>query len=288
MPVLTSIAFAGLTAGGECSPLNGAWLGKLTHPLPLPNLGHLYLIFPGATAVSCNHITLKPNHYIWLMQSTEPVILTGTAVSPEPTLILLLSPGFVLEMADFLGIPPGLNQLLHNVPLPQGDELSYLLAALAHACMPPIDRAAVDELVLDVVGELLQLLHVRQQALAALTDHKQNTIDDLLPRLLQARQLVEARFLDNLTVAEVATAVALSEYHFARLFRTVFNESLYQFVLRLRLDEARYQLLASEVSITELGLQVGYNSLSSFIHAFRRRFGLAPTHYRHQWQSEQD
>ena len=288
MPILRSNSFFGLTAVGDCSPLNRVWLGRVTRPFALPQLGHLYLVFPGTTAVSCNNILLQPHQYTWLTQVEEPIVLSGTAVQPEPTLVLLLSPVFVLEMARFLGIPPGLNQLLHNVPLPQGDELSHLLADLVHACTPPENLAAVEELLLEVVGELIRLLRLRQQALVALAPRKQSTVADLLPRLLQARQLVEARFLDDLQVSDVATAVSLSEFHFSRLFKAAFGESLYQFVKRLRLDEARRRLLDEAVSVTELSLAVGYSSLSSFIHAFRRRFGLSPAQYRDWLKSEQE
>jgi AraC-like DNA-binding protein len=288
MSILTSRSFEGLVTLGECSPLNAVWLGRVTRPFPLPRLGHIYLIFPRETAVTCNNVSLNPNQYTWLTQLDEPIILTGTAVAQAPCLVLLLSPGFALEMAEFLDISPELNQIIHNVPLPQGDELSYLLAEMVKACTPPLDLQTADELMLEVVGELLRLLRLRQQALAALTPRKQSTIDDLLPRLLQARQLVEARFLADLQVVDVATAVSLSEFHFARLFKAAFNESLYQFIKRLRLDEARRRLLASEVPVTELGLQVGYSSLSSFIHSFRRRFGLSPAQYRDQLQSAQE
>ena len=288
MPILRSSSFFGLTAVGDCSPLNRVWFGRVTRPFALPQLGHLYLVFPGATAVSCNNVLLQPHQYTWLTQVNEPVILSGTAVRPEPTLVLLLSPGFVLEMARFLGIPPGLNQLLHNVPLPQGDELSHLLADLVRACTPPENLAVVEELLLEVVGELIRLLRLRQQALVALAPRKQSTVADLLPRLLQARQLVEARFLDDLQVSDVATAVSLSEFHFSRLFKAAFGESLYQFVKRLRLDEARRRLLDEAVGVTELSLAVGYSSLSSFIHVFRRRFGLSPAQYRDWLKREQE
>ncbi|WP_420645295.1 helix-turn-helix domain-containing protein [Candidatus Leptofilum sp.] len=286
MPLLRSTAFAGLTAvSTHYSPLNAVWLGRVTRPFPLPQLGHITLIFPGETAVSCNNVTLNPSQYTWLTDVDEPMILMGTAVSQAPCLVLLLSPGFALDMADFLGISPELNQLMHNVPLPQGDELSYLLAEMVKACTPPVDLLTADDLMVEVVGELLRMMRLRQQALAALTPRKQSTLDDLLPRLLQARQLVEARFLDDLQVVDVATAVSLSEFHFARLFKAAFGESLYQFIKRLRLDEARFRLLESDLSVTELSLQVGYSSLSSFIHAFRRRFGLSPSQYRAQLQS---
>lgn len=286
MVLLLSSMFAGETAvSTHISTLNAVWLGRITRPFPLPNLGHIYLIFPGETAVSCNNVTLNPGQYSWLTDVDEPIILTGTAVTQSPCLVLLLSPGFALEMADFLGISPELNQLMHNVPLPQGDELSYLLAEMVKACTPPLDLQTADDLMLEVVGELLRMMRFRQQALAALAPRKQSTVDDLLPRLLQARQLVEARFLEELQVADVATAVSLSQFHFARLFKAAFGESLYQFIKRLRLDEARFRLMESDLSVTEVSLQVGYSSLSSFINAFRRRFGMSPSQYRTLFES---
>lgn len=191
-------------------------------------------------------------------------------------------------MARFLNIPDSLNHLLHNMPLPLGDALSFLLADLAHVCVPPVQRAEADELMLEIVGEVLRLMRLRQQALLALAGRKQTTVHDLLPRLLQARQFVEARYLEPIKVEEVAEVVALSEFHFARLFKAAFDMSLYQFIMRLRLDEARRCLLTTDFSITELGLHVGYSSLSSFIHAFKRRFGCSPSHYRRQQKNEQE
>ena len=281
MPVLSTDAFAGLVATGDCSSLNRIWMGRVTRPLPLPQLGHIYLLFPGETAVSSNHRTINANQYCLLTDVSQPITIAPAAAGQPSadSLLLMLSPGFILDMAGFLNIPPGLNQLLHNIPLPQGDDLSYLLATLTAVCTPPVQADSADELLLEVVGEVLRLLRLRQQALAALANRKQSTVADLLPRLLQARQLVEARYLDELTVEQVATSVALSEFHFARLFKAAFGVSLYQFIKQLRLDEARRELLTTDISVTELGLHVGYSSLSSFIHAFKHRFGLSPAQY---------
>ncbi len=279
MPLLNNTSFAGVVATASCSPLNCIWLGAVERPLRLPQLEHIFLLFPGETAVSCNNSTLHPNQYSLFTAQTEALTLEPIAPDASPTLLLLLSPGFILEMAHFLNIPDSLNHLLHSIPLPQGDELSFLLAELVTVCTPPAQQNTAEELMLEVVGEVLRLMQLRQQALRTLAHHKQSTIDDLLPRLLQARQYVEARYLQPIRVAEVAEIVALSEFHFARLFKTAFDMSLHQFMMRLRLDEARRCLLATNVSVTELGLHVGYSSLSSFIHAFKRRFGVSPSHY---------
>ena len=282
MSVLTSSSFAGLVAVGECSPLNRIWLGPVTRPFLLPQLGHIFLLFPGKTAVSCNNRTLNPRQYCLLTDPDAPVILAPATVGQAAArpLLLLLSPDFILAMADFLNISDGLHRLLHNVPLPQGDDLSSLLATVATVYKPAETADLIDELMLEVVGEVLRLLWLRQQALAALANRKQSTLADLLPRLLQARQMVEARYRDDLKVEAVAASVGLSEFHFARLFKAAFGESLHKFMMGLRLDEARRALLDSDIAVTELSLQVGYSSLSSFIHAFKRQFGRSPGQYR--------
>ncbi len=161
-------------------------------------MGHLFLLFPFA------------------LQNSHPE-------TPDPRLLLLfLSPGFIAEMADFLSIPASLGRLLHALPLLQGDAISPLLQLLA-ADHTQRNRQEIEELFLEVVGQVLHLIRLRHQTLLSLGSHKQNTVTDLLPRLLQARQFIEARCLEPIKTKDVATHVALSEYHFARLFKTAFD-----------------------------------------------------------------
>lgn len=90
-------------------------------------------------------------------------------------LLLLLSPGFIAEMADFLHIPADFGLLLDGVPLPDGDALSQLLQALTYA-HPAGKTAVVKELYMEVVGQMLRLLRWRYQALCNLSGYKENTV----------------------------------------------------------------------------------------------------------------
>ena len=180
-------------------------------------------------------------------------------------------------MADFLSIPADLSDLLHAVPMSQGDMVSRLLGMLAEACRLDEDT---DELFMDVIGQVLRLLRLRHQTLTSLSQHKQDTTADLLPRLMHARQFIEANYLEPIKTEDVADYVALSEFHFARLFKAAFEVTVHQFVLRLRLNEARHMLEASQQTVTDVSLEVGYSSLSAFIRAFRLQFGMTPSDYR--------
>ncbi len=296
MLILPAAIPAASTAAGPISPINAAWLGAPSRPVLLPQYGHLLLLFPLANAtISCASITVEAGRYLLLARFPEQGPLSVELLSPASRratgaalLALWLSPPFVADMARFLGIPHDVRQLLDGVPLLQGDELSLILVELAGAVQHPAAPAIAEELFLEAAGELLRLMRLRHQALLALAHHRRNTVADLLPRLLQARQFVEARYTEPFKTQDVAAYVALSEFHFARLFSAAFDLTVRQYVIRLRLDEARRLLEQPGASVTETALHVGYSSLSSFIHAFSRRFGLSPARYQAQRENQQD
>lgn len=277
-------------ADGPVSPLNAVWHGTLHHRITLPQFGHLMLIFPlGDVACVSSGITLDASRYAWLTPTLNhrPVTLE-TYPNPVPLAVLWLSPPFVTEMADFLKIPNDLSQLLNGLPLVQGDQLSAIVAELANACRSCRAPEIIEDIFLEVVGQVLWLMRLRHQALERLAKHRHATITDLLPRLLQARQFIEARYPQKLKIRDVADQIGLSEFHFARLFKTAFDITPRQHIIHLRLDAARGMLERSASTVTETAFHVGYDSLSSFIHAFSKRFGLTPAQYRAITKSEQD
>ena len=266
------------------SALNTVWIGVPPLTMPLPRLGHLFLVYPlDESRISIAGTVVDRDHYLFLTHD-EPYQLVN--LRPEDTtsrvLMLGVSPGFVEQMADFLDIPAEFGDLLHAIPLPRGDMLSELLQSLALVTDDP-DEA--DDLFLDIVGQVLQMLRLRHRTLLGLAQYKQTTIIDLMPCMLQARQFIEARYLEPIQTQDVAKHVALSEYHFARLFKSAFDVTVHQYVLRLRLNEARRLLEASDLRVTDIALEVGYNSLSAFIHAFRRYCGMSPSAYINQFRN---
>lgn len=275
-------------AGGPVSPLNALWLGAPRAPVPLPQFGHLLLVFPlGEAVVSFPDVTVDAAQYVLFAPRVRgELTMDGVTRSPSDpdeaaVLVLWLSPPFIADMARFLGISDSLGTLLSGLPLLRGDQMSAILLELAVTCRKAA-AGTTESLFLEVVGEILQRMRLRQQALLALSHHKQSTVSDLLPHLLRARQFIEARYAQRLKVRDVADYVAISEFHFARLFKTAFDTTVRQFIIRLRLEKARHLLEQPGATVTQTAADVGYQSLSSFIHAFSGRFGLSPTQYQSQ------
>ncbi len=98
--------------------------------------------------------------------------------------------------------------------------------------------------------------------------------------LLRAKDLVDARYADPLTVADLAAAARLSPAHFSTEFRRAFGESPHQYLLSRRLERAAALLRTTDWTVLEVCLSVGLTSVGSFTTSFRRMFGTTPTAYR--------
>jgi AraC-like DNA-binding protein len=97
---------------------------------------------------------------------------------------------------------------------------------------------------------------------------------------LRAKDLVDARYFEPLTVADLARAAGLSPAHFSREFRRTFGEAPHQYLLTRRLERAAALLRNTDRSVTEICFTVGLTSLGSFTTSFRRVHGMAPLAYR--------
>jgi AraC family transcriptional regulator len=106
------------------------------------------------------------------------------------------------------------------------------------------------------------------------------TRTELYRRLLRGKDYIDSFFSAQMSLAEVASEACLSPYHFHRLFREVFRETPNQYLQRKRLANARCLLERGEQSVTDICLEVGFESVTSFSGLFRRNFGCSPRDYR--------
>jgi AraC family transcriptional regulator len=99
----------------------------------------------------------------------------------------------------------------------------------------------------------------------------------------QRRLLVE--YIDShldqaISLGQLAALCALSEYHFARMFRESFGLPPHQYVLARRLNRARELLRSTSQPLGEIALACGFASASHFTNRFRQSLGGTPGEYR--------
>jgi len=86
--------------------------------------------------------------------------------------------------------------------------------------------------------------------------------------------------MQPISLAEIARASGLSQYHLHRIFTSIFGHSLKGYVRKRRLTEAAAMLRDTDRGILDIALQCQFESQASFTRAFRDLFGVPPGRYR--------
>jgi len=99
---------------------------------------------------------------------------------------------------------------------------------------------------------------------------------ELLRRLLRAKDRIDAASHERWPVRRLATVSAVSEAHFARAFKQAFGIPPHRYLLTRRIERATALLRDTELSITEIAFQTGWQSLGTFGRTFRDVTGAHP------------
>jgi len=87
---------------------------------------------------------------------------------------------------------------------------------------------------------------------------------------------------EDLNCAIVAKKYHYSEYHFHRLFKYITNISITDYIRNRRLYAASKELTKNNDTIFNISLLYGFNNLRTFDRAFKNRYGMTPTDFKHQ------
>lgn len=87
---------------------------------------------------------------------------------------------------------------------------------------------------------------------------------------------IRDRYMDSLTIEEVAKVANMGVSTLHRYFKEVTGSSPLQYQKQIRLQEARNLLMLKSGNVTEVALTVGYESASQFSREYSRMFGLSP------------
>ena len=96
----------------------------------------------------------------------------------------------------------------------------------------------------------------------------------LAPRNI--RQFMEANYDKALTVEDYAYLTGRSESTFRRDFKARFGTTPRQWIIRQRLEKAQQLLETTSWDVTQVALEVGYDNVSHFISAFKKRYQRTP------------
>lgn len=134
-------------------------------------------------------------------------------------------------------------------------------------------------------GLLLAMMQTQTnlfQEIEQLAPTHQSTRVELYRRLSLAKDYIHATLAESHSLADIAKIVHLSPHHFLRSFKEAFGVTPHTYLTQKRMERAQYLLAHTTHSVTEICMDVGYESPSSFSNLFRRKVGLSPRAYRQE------
>jgi AraC family transcriptional regulator len=91
---------------------------------------------------------------------------------------------------------------------------------------------------------------------------------------------IRERLVSNISVTELAGLVQMSPSHFARIFKTSFGMTPYQFVMRERIAGAKDLFSSTNLSASQVATEIGFSSQSHFVKVFRQFAGVTPKQFK--------
>jgi AraC family transcriptional regulator len=200
----------------------------------------------------------------WQSRSRTPLELVHVHLAPSLTASVAREHGADLtgrEITPHVGRDPLLERL-----------------ALSLAASVSTPRAS-DGAFADVAAELLALHLLREHASSPLPIARAR---GGLPagKLRRVQELVTAELGGSVRLAQLAAAVGLSTYHFARAFKQTTGETPHGYIGRRRIEEARRLLRETRMPIAAIAARVGFATQAHLTTRFRETTGVTPARFR--------
>lgn len=215
----------------------------------------------------------------WQSVVLEPnVSITATGNQAE-LLFFTFSASLVLQHATTMRLIPPKSTISFGRTHQAGDQ--KLDAMLAEFAVELEDDKPGKEIVMRALVEQVLVHILRHYSQPRLSDQLELSRVGLVDRRIRRSvELMHTQLDQELTLKALAAASYLSPFHFARLFKKLTGSTPHNYLAGIRATRAQLLLAGTELSVTEVGAQVGYLSASHFTKAFRLATGTTPREFR--------
>ncbi len=128
-----------------------------------------------------------------------------------------------------------------------------------------------------VFYNLLQLFILLNNCNALLNEEFSS--NSVLAKLLD---YVDKNFQNISCLEDVSKALFISKYHICHLFKTKLDITFNNYLLKIKLKEAKRLLLSTDYNVTKIAILCNFTNSAYFCYVFRNQMGVSPTKYRKQ------
>ena len=107
-------------------------------------------------------------------------------------------------------------------------------------------------------------------------------------RLRKMIRFIEANFAGKIRLEEIARAASVSVSEALRCFREGVHTTPVDYLNQYRLNNARWRLVSTTLSVTEIAIESGFSSAAYLDRLFQHHFGASPTEYRKRYSAHEN
>ncbi len=161
------------------------------------------------------------------------------------------------------------------------EDFNLKIHALQRAMDADVNTLFKETLLQDIFRSLVNRNNSVREKEQRLDFVKKSTREELIKRLLAARDFIHGSYRDQISLEDIAQMSCLSVNHLLRTFKQAFRQTPNQYIQKLRIKKAKHFLVQNpEWSITKVCFECGFKSLGYFSTLFKRCTGTSPSDYR--------
>jgi AraC-like DNA-binding protein len=100
----------------------------------------------------------------------------------------------------------------------------------------------------------------------------------LYSRIVKAKLFIDSHYHADINLHHIAGESYFSKYHFIRLFKSIYGSTPHQYMIRVRIENAK-KLLENDHKISDTCFAVGFDSIGSFSTLFKKTEGKTASEY---------
>jgi len=224
------------------------------------------------------------SHSYWwlhLYSYSATLRIGGVPVTLRPGYATLIPPGVMLEY-DFVDRS---SHLCAHFTLPESDDPGFEIPAVRDlgSSFPSIYSALEDAaswFATQPVRAEVRLWDVLWQVVSGNSSGERAPIHPHPAPVERARQIIELRLSEPLSVREIADEIGISHNHLTRLFHLVVGDTVIGYIRGRRVQRARHLLENTTLPVKTIAAQVGVEDAGQFHKLIRERLGASPTQVR--------
>ena len=239
------------------------------------------------------------DEYEFIIPDTKPCncIVNSQNITVFPGQVLLIYPGELHAVSDN---GENFTAVVFHPYAVSGEEFkSYVYPKIRYNRVYDIGLVECKEIV-ETLGEIKKVVEIKSRGYEIMLkslivkiaylivnndlysvietlEHKQSVFFDIL-------SFVNENFGEKITLDDVAHEVGVSRSYVSRLFRIYAGCSFCDYIVQMRLEKAREELLSSDKSILEISMECGFDNVSYFISKFRKKWHDTPFSYRKNYR----